>query len=84
MLTAAPATVPSMAANWTRAMRENWRIVVVLETDLKASASVFFYTQKRVAVRYFELLAPRCRLYSHMSLQAKVDYPECHHDISSF
>lgn len=47
MLTAAPATVTSTAANWTRAMRENWRIVVVVDTDLKASASVFFYTQKR-------------------------------------
>jgi len=71
MLTAAPATVPSMAANWTRAMRENWRIVVAVETDLKTSAPVSFYTQKRVAVRYFELLAPLCRLYIRMSLQSE-------------
>ena len=53
MLTAAPATVPSMAANWTRAMRENWRIVAVVETDLKTSVSVSFYTQKRGSCEVF-------------------------------
>ena len=63
MLTAAPATVPSMAANWTRAMRENWRIVAVVETDLKTSASVSFYTQKRGSCEVFRAPSP---LYSRM------------------